>query len=66
LRSGRCDYLLVEVGDDRLRMIGSKSSDVFDLLRSLGYHFRTPGMFFDKPMSGENIPKFANTLACLK
>jgi len=63
LQNKACDYLMVEVSDDRLREIGSSSADVLTLLRDYGYRLFHINLFQTKPLEASENVSFANILA---
>ena len=65
LRARQCEYLIVEVSDDRLRSLGMSALSALDLLRSHGYKLFRIGMFRLIPILQDETVQYANILATL-
>ncbi len=66
LQNRLCDYLIVEISDDRLRCLGMSASWALNFLRGCGYKLFHIGMFRLKPIEDDEELHYANILAELR
>lgn len=58
-----CDYLMIEISDERLRKSGMRAENALNLLRECGYKLFEIGMFRLTPIKNDQEINFANVLA---
>jgi FkbM family methyltransferase len=62
LKNKLCDYLIVEVSDERLRSTNSSSNELFALLRDNGYKLSQIRLFKNKPLSIDSCARHSTSL----